>query len=484
MIKILIDTNILIPLEPTAHDQAKINTERAVELQRLATTIGAQLWLHPAQLIDIENDHDEARKRVFRMLARKYPQLEIPALTTPFEPTNDWVDEQLIKSLETYAVNSLVTEDRHLYSRAQKRVNTDRVLTLQEAIESLHALVPERPRALHNIEKDVAYNVNFRDPFWQSFRDDYPDFDVWTEKCRLQHRVVWKIMDDASGRLAGCAIVNHETEEPFGNKTLKICSFKVGTQYGGRKFGELLMRAVFQYAHSNGYDSLLITAYLRHAPLIGLLESLGFEDLGPRRDSDEHIFRRMLQRTFPDQGQPDPFEYFLRNGPFVADIESVDHYIVPILPEFHSSLFPELHVQAPLFSMSNSFGNALRKAYLSSSNIEPPRPGSLLHFYRSHDQQSVTTWGVVEHCIRSDSAEEICSFVLPRTVYTKEQVELRCANGPILAILFHQGLREFKHCIPLEVLQHNSVVKAAPQSIQKVSEQGKQWLVSIMRNLP
>ncbi|KAA0225300.1 MAG: hypothetical protein DCC45_06915 [Armatimonadetes bacterium] len=46
--KLLIDTNILIPLEPTAASEITRESERAVHLSQLASLAKCTLWLHPA----------------------------------------------------------------------------------------------------------------------------------------------------------------------------------------------------------------------------------------------------------------------------------------------------------------------------------------------------------------------------------------------------------------------------------------------------
>lgn len=51
--KFLIDTNILIPLEPTSPSNAEATTEQAIRLVRLVAENGHQIYLHPASLTDL-----------------------------------------------------------------------------------------------------------------------------------------------------------------------------------------------------------------------------------------------------------------------------------------------------------------------------------------------------------------------------------------------------------------------------------------------
>ena len=121
--KLLIDTNVFIPLEPTRPSEQEALTEIAATLVRLAIGSNYQLYLHPVAKKDLERDTDEARNKLRQVLFKKYPLLpDPPPLTTQLESqlgrvtvnTNDWVDYHLIAALAAEAVDFLVTEDHKL----------------------------------------------------------------------------------------------------------------------------------------------------------------------------------------------------------------------------------------------------------------------------------------------------------------------------------------------------------------------------------
>ena len=41
---------------------------------------------------------------------------------------------------------------------------------------------------------------------------------------------------------------------PINGKALKLCTFKIGEELRGRKFGERMLYTAFKYAFENNYD--------------------------------------------------------------------------------------------------------------------------------------------------------------------------------------------------------------------------------------
>ena len=71
-LKYLIDTNILIPLEPASKLDLETNSELTREFHRLAIKAGHQLFVHPFIRQDIEQDKDIERAKLRKQLIEKY----------------------------------------------------------------------------------------------------------------------------------------------------------------------------------------------------------------------------------------------------------------------------------------------------------------------------------------------------------------------------------------------------------------------------
>jgi hypothetical protein len=128
-VKLLLDTNIFIPLEPTATEPGDPSTPQALRLSQLAGRAGAQLFLHGAQRKDIARDRDSPRRALREVQLSRYPTLTVtPPPSKRLEQllarspagSNDWVDDMLIAALDADAVDYLVTQDERLHRKAAR----------------------------------------------------------------------------------------------------------------------------------------------------------------------------------------------------------------------------------------------------------------------------------------------------------------------------------------------------------------------------
>ena len=82
------------------------------------------------------------------------------------------------------------------------------------------------------------------------------------------------------GEMAGIVIRKDETRQQAGihsqgDKVLKLCTFKMASQYRGEKFGEHLLKQSLWFAQANHYDVVYLTAFADKEDLISLLQSYG-----------------------------------------------------------------------------------------------------------------------------------------------------------------------------------------------------------------
>lgn len=483
---LLLDTNVLIPLEPTSPTEVEAGSPRAFKVANLAQQVGAGLFLHPAQIDDLQADKDEARRALRLSLAEKYPKLHNPppladrirvAAGNPQRGTNDWVDTQLVAALEQNAVGFLVTEDKGIHRTCRALGIDGRCLNLEGAIDLLESeritapLAPPATRAIHAHEMDSA------DPIFQSLRVDYPPFNEWLDKCKREHRHAWVVsLPDRTG-YSGVCIVNPE-DRPWTdaeNPTLKICTFKIAEHAIGLKLGELLLRAVFDYVRKNRFRTAFIEVLPKHGALLNLLGDFGFEQADHKDETDEIVLRKRFGPLSTEDRLLPALSFHRLFGPHQVKLDGVSGYIVPIEPRFHAALFPELEPQGSLFAGTASFGNTLRKAYICRAQTRAIRPGDILLFYRSGDWQSVATAGVVEETMATADANEMSALVRKRTVYGDADLQHMCRGDGALALLFRHA-DVLKRQLSLQELITNGIVTAAPQSITSLKPHALTWI--------
>lgn len=486
--KVLLDTNILIPAEPLSGPELNKNTKRVVALLRAVSGQGHDLLLHPSVRNDISGDRDENRKQARLILLRKYKLLRNPPcvaqqlrrrLGPPGRRSNDHVDDALIAAVYETAVDILVSEDDGVHKKAQRAGLHDRVVTLDDAIRMFRALSPKEsdrpPPAVRHI---MCSEVDPNDPIFKSFREDYPDFDLWLAKCSTQKRDAWVVFDDI-GKYAGICIVKPETggERSLAGIVLKICSFKVVDI--GRGLSELLLKTVFDFIHQEGFDHTYVEVFPKHAGLIRFLDNFGFYPLRDRTEKGEIVLVKDFVCSPEEYKRINALEYNIKYGPNNLKIESARFFIVPVKSVYHKLLFPDVEHQLSLLPGRNAFGNAIRKAYLCRSPTKDLPAGSILLFYRSGDEKAVRCIGIVEKTLRSDEANEIIRFVGPRTVYTTDEI-IAFSRKSTLGILFRY-IHPLATPLSFGELRSHDIIEGPPRSIVQIGDRGVRWLSRLIK---
>lgn len=485
-LRFLIDTNVVIPLEPASTADLGQMSPLVIEFKRECDRAGVTLFLHPASRYDIARDTDSDRRRLREVLFGKYQHLEDPppvssstnsVLQDAAIGSNDWVDNCLIEAIRSSCAHFLVTEDRDIHKKSRRLGLGDKVVLIREALAIVRRLFDQPIDPPPAVENVLVYSLDRSDPIFQSFREDYSSFDVWLWNCGLEHRRAWVIR--RNNAIAAFIIFKSENGAEIGvdGKLLKLCSFKVAETFRGLAYGELLLRSAYSYAKRNGFSWIYLTAFAEKQPyLIDFLEDHGFAVTGQKTRLGEDILSKPAGWRQGLKRFQDPSAFLRRYGPFSFDKDQVSGFIVPIRPEYHSILFPDASAQGDLFEGQNYFGNAIRKAYLCNAAVRRVSPGDLLLFYQSQGDGRIQAVGVVEKVLVSGSATDVASFVGKRTVYSFQEIEALAEGREVLALLF-MAVKVTGENVALTELVEKGIVSAAPQSIQSISKEGVSWLL-------
>jgi hypothetical protein len=177
--------------------------------------------------------------------------------------------------------------------------------------------------------------------------------------------------------------------------------------------------------------------------------------------------------------------------PRFDDGPDVRKFCVPIRPDYHRRLFPEIAFAAelPLFphqtvglllprGQERTPGNTIRKVYLCRAKITRLRPGDLLFFYMSKDDtyafsQSVTTVGIVEQVVEGASSDDLIRHTAKRSVFTADSLHAvnPSASAPVKMIDFLLG-GHIEPAVSLDTLVRTRVFcNRPPQSISELTEE-------------
>lgn len=485
---ILIDTNIIIPLEPSALTDFEINTELALRFHSLVQKSGSIIFVHPAVEYDFNRDKNEERIRLRKTVIKRYNHIDSPPpisilnvadVGAPDIGSNDYVDNCFLASVKGDAVDYLVTEDKGIHKKAKRAGLQSRVLLLRDAIALLQDFFDETPPPPPSVESKKVYELNETDPIFDSLRKDYsPGFDIWLQKCKRKHRDAYVIYDKSHTNLAGICIHKKEDRLPTDEtgKILKLCTFKVSETQHGYRYGELLLKSVFDYADKNKYQYLYFTTFPKHDELIDFAKSFGFYCI-ERPGHEEIIMQKSLEFSEEDIRCHSPLDFHIKFGPRITKFSPNATFIVPIIPQFHDILFPEVIEEPLLFPDSRPCGNSIKKAYLCNSATKQIQTGDNLLFYRSHLKPSVTALGIIESYIRSSDANEIARYVGSRTVYRYSEISKMCQKSKreTLAIKFRY-VKPVDPGINMKDLKKHNVLNGPPQSITKLKPEGTVWI--------
>lgn len=488
----LIDSNIAIASDPLSH-KLETGAESAVQFMRLATTHHHDVRTHEGSRTDFARISDPERRQARLTLFERYAPLGSPPaisveqenqLGRPAAGSNDEVDQLLLAAVVGDAAEYLITQDVGLHRKARRMGVADRVLTLSDAIamiRALHADLPSPPPAVRRVK---THELNLGDPIFDGLKEDYglEVFTEWFKRAARGQRDALVI--DGDGEHAAISILKREPTGEHGlpGPRLKVCTFKVADGYSGQKYGELLLKAIFEQAHTERYAGLFVTVLEKQEALIALLEEFGFRAIPEVRTTvGELVFEK------PHGPVEDPsmsaLEYHARYGPPALRLTGQNSFVIPIEPRWHRVLFPDAEpieedtlFPAALGLTTQPFGNALRKAYLCNAPSRLLQPGDPLLFYRSSDEKAVHVVGVCEDTLVTRDPAEIVAAVGRRTVYSLQEIDNLASRNEVLVVMFRQDRILRPDPITLSELIGSRVLSSWPQSITQTRPEGTAWL--------
>jgi hypothetical protein len=265
---------------------------------------------------------------------------------------------------------------------------------------------------------------------------------------------------------------------------LYLQSPKVRPEKRGIKLGELLLKQVFWFTQTNGFDLVYLTTFPNQQALIDLLEYYGFQ-----RTSENKNGELTYEKTFSRESlTPDPglslFEIARQNYPRFCTSPAVPAYVIPIKETYHDQLFPELRTvsQPDLFESiglgtgPRRPGNTIRKVYLCRAAANIVRTGALLFFYKgkskSAPSQSMTAIGVFEDMNWARSSDELKKLAGGRSVYSESEItEWAASKDRPVKVINYLLAGYFEPPLDLECLTAHGIFSGhPPQSIIRLEE--------------
>lgn len=432
--RVLLDTNIVIHRETD-----KVSNQNIGVLFNWLDKLHITKCVHPLTLTELQKHASEQVVKSMSIKLHSYQELKTPAplrkevleIIEKYDTKpNDLEDSKLLNEVFANRVDYLITEDKKIRLKAKYLNIGDRVFGIESFLEKV---ISENPDfvdySVLSVKKEYFGNIELEEEFFDSFRNDYDDFDKWYNGKAGDNTMAY-VCYDADAIKAFLFLKVEEEKENYAQispvfepkKRLKIGTFKVVSN--GLRIGERFLKIVFDNARQYGVDEIYVTIF-DHRPelqsLISLLGKFGFEDHGTKTTSSGT--ERVLVRDFSvrfDVSHPS------KTFPWLS--KTSDVYIVPIKPEYHTELFPDsiLRTESPLdFVENRPHRNAISKSYISHSRNRGLQRGDVVVFYRSGGiyKGVATTIGIVEEAIDGiQSVDELRKICRKRSVLTDEEL--------------------------------------------------------------
>ncbi len=485
MMKILLDTNIIIHREAN-----KIYKPEIGQLFKWIDNLKYSKYIHPLTIQELERYKDPNALDTMSIKIESYNLLkhqaplgeEILKVSRNIDKQdNDINDTQILNEVYEGRVDILISEDKKIHTKANLLGIADKVYKIENFLEKVTSENPELvDYKVLSVQKVDFAEVNIRDVFFDSFREDYAEFDKWFNKkaddiCYVCY---------SEGRLTAFLFLKREDENEnyyeitpvfAKKKRLKIGTFKVIAN--GYKIGERFLKIIFDNALQFRVDEIYVTIFDQRDEqerLIELLKIWGFNYYGTKTTHNgvEQVYVRTFSKEIIKVENPKlTFPFFSREQ---------NIFIVPIYPDYHIELFPDsiLNNQSPKdYIESFPHRNALSKVYISRSYEKKMQSGDIIVFYMTGGKYKgvATTLGIVESCILNiETEEEFLSLCRKISVFSNQELSehwnYNPANRPfIVNFLYTYSFRKRPN---LEWLINNGIIADyinVPRGFTKIS---------------
>ena len=387
----LLDTNIIIHRETMQATNYTIG-----KLYYWLDRLHYEKLLHPYTIAELRKADNAQQQQLYDARLSAYTHMQCVAqqtdgfvslLAEPPKTENDKIDNQLLFEVYCGRADILITEDRRMHRKAERLGIADKVFSINAFISKVSADYPDlvEYKAL-NVKKERMGNIDVMDPFFDTFRPVYKGFEKWFAKKSDEEAYVCR--SDKNDIIGFLYLKTEDESENYSSITpifapkrrLKVGTFKV--EASGFRLGERFIKIIFDNAIVRNLDEIYVTLFKDRDELKRLYDLLirwGFYEHGVKNTDgrQETVLVKKL-------GSYDTTKSVIANFPNIN--KNGAKMILPIMSQYHTSLFPDSKLNTELEYIGNiPHRYALQKVYITWANETNLKPGDLLLFYRMGD---------------------------------------------------------------------------------------------------
>ncbi len=438
--KILLDTNIIIHTEAN-----KIYKPEIGQLFKWIDNLKYSKYIHPLTVEELERYKDPKALDTMSIKIGSYNLLkhqaplgeEIIKVSKKIDnQDNDINDTQILNEVFEGRVDILISEDKKIHTKANLLGIAEKVFKIESFLEKVTSENPELVDYKVLAVKRVDFaEVNIKDPFFDSFREDYMEFNKWfnsksEEKCYVCYS------DNNLTAFLFVKIENKNSESysemtPTFNpkKRLKIGTLKVSSN--GYKIGERFLKTIFDNAMQYEIEEIYVTLFTKRPEqeqLIEMLEEWGFiyHGLKTTQNGDEKVYTRQFGKDLPKNIKRPKLTF-----PFLS--RETDKYIIKIESQYHTELFPDsinTKEDKSKYTENEPHRNRISKVYISHSQDRQLKSGDLIIIYRMGEtapkkySSTVTSICIVENVQTNFSSfEDFFNACNRRTMISRKDLK-------------------------------------------------------------
>lgn len=481
--KALLDTNIIIHRESN-----RILSQDIGILYRWLDKAKYTKCIHSSTISEINKNSNKKTVEVFSVKLDSYEIIEIPSplhhdiiqISEKFDVNNnDKIDTALLNEVYVGRVDILISEDKKIHKKATSLNIQNKVFTIDSFLEKITS---ERPELIDykilNVRKNKFGKINLKDPFFDSLKEDYVNFEQWF--IRKFDEEAYITFNSKNQRLLSFLYLKIENiDEIYSDitptfppkKRLKVGTFKVINN--GFRLGERFMKIIFDNALRNQVKEIYVTIFDKREEqkrLIQLIEQWGFIYWGMK--GQEKVYVRNFLPSFNSKEIKKYYPYVSSNN---------DIYIVPIYPEYHTELLPDsiLNTESPTdFIENRPHRNCIQKVYVSRAIPPHPKNGDILIFYRTggYYKSVITTMGIVDEVrYNFQDQQDFLNYCRKTSVYPeKKLIEMWNYSDKKPFVIRFLSVYSFPHRINMQHLIDLGVLSGvddAPRGFKRITKE-------------
>lgn len=390
--KILLDTNIIIHREANRIHKPEIGT-----LFKWIDNLQYSKYIHPVTIEELNRYQDADAKATMGVKIENYNQLKyiapfnekISRVSQEYDKNiNDQNDTKILNEIFENRIDILISEDKKIHKKAEVLDISGKVYTIQRFLEKVTAENPELVDYDILAVKQVDFGqINLADPFFDSFKEDYSEFELWFNKKSENPCYICNSDDVLSAFLY--IKVEDKGKEAYTDinpafhpkRRLKIGTLKVTGN--GYKIGERFLKIVFDNAFQYKVDEIYVTIFDKRpeqVQLIEMLEEWGFIYHGIKSTSNGE--EKVYIKPFSKKNVID-IENPKLSFPFFS--KETNKYIIKIEPQYHTELFVDsinTREDKTLYQENEPHRNRIGKVYISHSPQRNLKSGDIFLVYR------------------------------------------------------------------------------------------------------